>query len=43
MFLSNVPGAMFIPGATSIPEFRVSIINFCEMGPVKLQFVVSKL
>ena len=23
MFLPNVPGAMFIPGATSIPESRV--------------------
>ena len=26
MFLPNVPGATFIPGATSIPESRVSRI-----------------
>ena len=26
MFLPNVPGATFIPGATSIPESRVTLI-----------------
>ena len=25
MFLPNVPGATFIPGATSIPESRVQV------------------
>ena len=27
MFLLNVPGATFIPGATSIPESRVRILE----------------
>ncbi len=26
IFLQNVPGAMFIPGATSIPESRVVVL-----------------
>ena len=33
MFLKNVPGTTFIPGATSIPESRVLVLG--RKGGVK--------
>ena len=36
MFLTNVSGATFIPGATSIPESRVSNYNFFIQNKQKL-------
>ena len=39
MFLPNVPGAMFIPGAMSIPESRVNPSIFhIELRKSKLRF-----
>ena len=36
MFLPNVPGATFIPGATSIPESRVLTVGARpEYGMIK--------
>ena len=34
MFLPNVPGSMFIPGATSIPESRVPSTRPSKFGAI---------
>ena len=34
MFLPNIPGGTFIPGATSIPESRVSLKTAVEFQEI---------